>query len=663
MYDGIFPEFFCDCYEHDSSDFTKIKRIVGQCSAASFGEVFHVKDSYGNEFIQKMMMGENANKPFLRHSRIFMKMFDHPSILNYKGFTKNPPSILFEYPKNGNLQDVLKKLRNHESVKEYNDTTRAKLVFGFAAALVHFHLADVVHRALSPVCLYFDENYEIKIGDFEFAKLSSESETNTLIHTDPRYTSPDVSPTSDFLQSQDIFSFGMILWEVVTGKEPFSGKNSKDIKRLIKYNQARESIPLEADKLLQDLIQNSWDPDPEKRPESKLILANLYAYSEPIFPNVDMSEYKKYQDRILKETHLSIQDRVIITSLRTVDENETEFKEMKDKADSTGDPEAEFHVAQAYETGNGVFPDMNKAFNYYKKASKQNHPIAKFKLALMLSTGSANDKVDFAKSNKLLKESHELGYKEASLLYARRLEQGIATVPDRSSAIKILRKLASPPMNDAYAMYELGRILYKENATSKEGVMYFLKAKQQGNILALLDYAKALIEGKGIPKNVEEGIKIYKQLSNLQVPTAKYNLGNIYEKNNKLSKAVKYYREAAELKHPRGMSKFGYILMKGAMGVQKNIKEAYRLFQESAMKGDSLGCHLYALFLKEHLIEEDHEKDSLKAIKFFEAAGHAESYFHIGQIYSFNNKTKAKEYFKKAAELGSKRAKNQLSKI
>jgi serine/threonine protein kinase len=65
----------------------------------------------------------------------------------------------------------------------------------------------------------------------------------------------------------DIYSFGMILWELETGNQPFTGKTKQEISHMLVDQQLRPMIPETTDKNLQILIRRCWNAAPDRRPQ------------------------------------------------------------------------------------------------------------------------------------------------------------------------------------------------------------------------------------------------------------------------------------------------------------------------------------------------------------------------------------------------------------
>lgn len=216
-----------------------------------------------------------------------MKKFDSPNVLRIFGIcideTVKPPefSIVMEYCELGTLRELLDK------EKDLPLSVRTLLVLGAAKGLYRLHHSETseqLHRNISSSSFLVAEGYNVKLAGFELSKTQTSISRKTKrtkaekIHS-TAYMSPerlkDVYRTYD--REAEIYSFGIVLWEIVTGKIPFEGCDWKKIYELVVEDQKQEPVGEDCPKLLQEIIDECRAYDLEQRPSVNEILERLSA--------------------------------------------------------------------------------------------------------------------------------------------------------------------------------------------------------------------------------------------------------------------------------------------------------------------------------------------------------------------------------------------------
>jgi len=94
------------------------------------------------------------------------------------------------------------------------------------------------------------------------------------------YMAPEVALRKPYNEKVDIYSFGIILWQMVTGETPYDGITKATYIERVCVGGLRPSIPRDVPKDLATLMQQCWDADPKRRPSCKAILASLDALTQ-----------------------------------------------------------------------------------------------------------------------------------------------------------------------------------------------------------------------------------------------------------------------------------------------------------------------------------------------------------------------------------------------
>lgn len=177
--------------------------------------------------------------------------------------------IVTELTTRGSLRDLL-------DDKKVTLSFKRKIKMAKDAALgcnyLHCSKPPIVHRDLKTSNILVDANYTVKVADFGLSTVKGAKADLKRAGT-PLWMAPEVLSESPYDESCDLYSFGIVLWELVTGKIPFEGVKDLDgmITAVVK-NKKRPEIPKDAPSRLRKLIQACWAQEPKKRPKFSQII-------------------------------------------------------------------------------------------------------------------------------------------------------------------------------------------------------------------------------------------------------------------------------------------------------------------------------------------------------------------------------------------------------
>ncbi len=174
-------------------------------------------------------MTENNQKRFFREAET-MKLLKHPHLVDYIDFLQNPSRIVMEYLPGGNLAEKIAK----EGKLFWRDAVAITLQV--LEGLRALHEKNIIHRDIKPANILFTSIGTIKLGDFGVVKSNTifmEQLTvpeavikpGTILYAPPEFFSPD----SGCDQRSDIYSLGVTLYEMITGKQPFVQNNDSSL--------------------------------------------------------------------------------------------------------------------------------------------------------------------------------------------------------------------------------------------------------------------------------------------------------------------------------------------------------------------------------------------------------------------------------------------------
>ncbi|OMO68210.1 hypothetical protein COLO4_29817 [Corchorus olitorius] len=256
--------------------------------AGSFGTV-HRAEWNGSDVAVKILMEQDLHgerfKEFLREVAI-MKRLRHPNIVLFMGAVTKPPnlSIVTEYLSRGSLYRLLHKPGARDVLDERR---RLSMAYDVAKGMNYLHRRNppIVHRDLKSPNLLVDKKYTVKVCDFGLSRLkantflSSKSAAGT-----PEWMAPEVLRDEPSNEKSDIYSFGVILWELATLQQPWGNLNPAQVVAAVGFKGKRLDIPHGLNPQVASIIEDCWANEPWKRPSFANIMDRLKPLIKPSTP-------------------------------------------------------------------------------------------------------------------------------------------------------------------------------------------------------------------------------------------------------------------------------------------------------------------------------------------------------------------------------------------
>ncbi|XP_033632232.1 dual specificity protein kinase splB-like [Asterias rubens] len=208
----------------------------------------------------------------------------HPRVVLLLGVCTSGqlPLMVLEFMAGGSLY-----ARIHDKSREYLDHIAYYQIsrdIALGMNYLHRHRPQVLHLDMKSMNILLGSHGRAKIGDFGFAKLRHEAEAvqKGKIQGTPAWMAPELmeNTSSSITDKVDVYSFGIILWEMLTCEQPFSGLSVFQVLEKVQQKK-RPEIPQTCPEPLKHLIKSCWDHKPNKRPSFKDILIALEALSFP----------------------------------------------------------------------------------------------------------------------------------------------------------------------------------------------------------------------------------------------------------------------------------------------------------------------------------------------------------------------------------------------
>ncbi|XP_051507455.1 ribosomal protein S6 kinase alpha-2 [Myxocyprinus asiaticus] len=267
--DSILKEF--DISHHVKEGFEKadpsqfeLLKVLGQ---GSYGKVFLVRKSKGSDTGQLYAMKVLKKATLKVRDRVRSKMerdilaeVNHPFIvkLHYAFQTEGKLYLILDFLRGGDLFTRLSKevMFTEEDVKFY--------LAELALALDHLHSLGIIYRDLKPENILLDEEGHIKITDFGLSKEAIDHDKRAYSFCGTiEYMAPEVVNRGGHTQSADWWSFGVLMFEMLTGSLPFQGKDRKETMALIL--KAKLGMPQFLSPEVQSLLRALFKRNPSNR--------------------------------------------------------------------------------------------------------------------------------------------------------------------------------------------------------------------------------------------------------------------------------------------------------------------------------------------------------------------------------------------------------------
>ncbi|MEX2353567.1 MAG: serine/threonine-protein kinase, partial [Gammaproteobacteria bacterium] len=250
--------------------------IQYQIGRGSMGIVYQGYDPFADKLVAVKVAISDAlrdKESGQRYRKMFFNeahtagMLKHPNIMSIldAGVDEDECYIVMELVEGG---DTLKTYCRPEKLLPVKEVI--EIIFKCAKALDYAHRQGVVHRDIKPTNILLTKDGDIKIGDFSIAHVVSSDTTHTMpmgFVGSPRYMSPEQVQEDSITNQTDLFSLGIVMYELLTGKHPFQADSfSRLIHKIINEQQPplstyRSDLP----DILEKIVHHALQKLPGKR--------------------------------------------------------------------------------------------------------------------------------------------------------------------------------------------------------------------------------------------------------------------------------------------------------------------------------------------------------------------------------------------------------------
>ncbi len=252
----------------------ELRQLIG---AGGFGEVYHAyQPLVRREVAIKVILPQYANQPdFIRRFEAeaqVVAQLEHPHIVPLYDYWREPDGayLVMRWLRGGSLEDHLKQ-------GYWEPEAAARLLDQISGALMLAHQRGIVHRDIKPANILLDELGNGYLSDFGIAKnITSATQTQSgLVVGSPAYMAPELINGEAVTPQADIYSLGVMLYQLLTGQHPFADTTPPRMifRHLAEALPSLQTLRPELPAALDEVIQQATAKDPAQRFSDVLALA------------------------------------------------------------------------------------------------------------------------------------------------------------------------------------------------------------------------------------------------------------------------------------------------------------------------------------------------------------------------------------------------------
>eukprot|EP01129_Flabellula_baltica_P012527 TRINITY_DN5661_c0_g1_i1.p1 TRINITY_DN5661_c0_g1~~TRINITY_DN5661_c0_g1_i1.p1 ORF type:complete len:1110 (+),score=254.45 TRINITY_DN5661_c0_g1_i1:25-3354(+) len=169
----------------------------------------------------------------------------------------------------------------HDETLALSDADAVNMSLQIAKCMSFFHKCGLIHRDLKSLNLLVNKHFQIKLCDFGLSRVKSKEQMTSHVGT-MSWIAPELLVAKSYTEKADVYSFGIIMWEIVARKIPFEEKDPFSIPHIVPRGE-RPPIPRKCHPKYKNIMKKSWHPRFNKRPSFDELIVKL----DKLFQTID----------------------------------------------------------------------------------------------------------------------------------------------------------------------------------------------------------------------------------------------------------------------------------------------------------------------------------------------------------------------------------------
>ncbi|PKC10767.1 kinase-like protein [Rhizophagus irregularis] len=611
--EAIDKEYF-KCYEYNFSNIQEI-------GSGTFGEVYRANWKNSEQYIALKSffnLNDVTVKEIVHELKLQSKIQFHDNIIKFYGVTKfesddllKKYSIVMEYADSGTLKDYLK--------KNFNNLTwdnKYNLAYQLACGVSCLHNGGIIHRDLHSDNILVHRN-TIKVLSKGIDSLSKQSKLFGIIpYIDPtrfgkREDNKNLTQIFSFNEKSDVYSVGVLLWEISSGQSPFFTKEY-DLD-LAMQGLREDPIPDTPDKYIK-LYTDCWDGEPNNRPTINQVIERLK--SMMITKTTIITENYHIKSDLQLSDEQDINPTNVNTSSSINDSYHGELSQIIQNFDKMNIKEIAPTVSTSEMFNIINSSEMNLIINEIVEFIFKLNNRGKSAYDYIFDCFNDHNINSFEIYSWLLNNQNDL---DSIFLLGYFNYVGIEASKNFDRAFDLFIKASK--QSHILAQYYVGGCYefgYGTVKNEKLAIEYYDKLVNKEIALGIFKISFFYEQGIGVKKNLKRAAHLYEKAANLGHNVAQSNLAIMYINEIGIDKddykAFNLSKQSAEGECLSGIRVLGYCYSYG-IGTNINKQKAFELYQKAADLGDMYAQHNLGDMYE---IGDGIEKDINKAIYWYE---------------------------------------------